>query len=345
MHEDLLGYLLGALEPDEMRRVAELLREDPELRRQLAEIERSLRPLEEGYRPVEPPPEDLVAKTLGSLPPLPEPAKEAASSPKATLAPMQGVVDAPKSAATTWIDWVGGMTAAAVILGLLLPALAQGRFESRKIACQDRLRQLGTALTEFVNRSQQKRLPAVAEQGSEAFAGIYAVRLKEAGLLSDPSLRWCPSLDQPPCDADRSDFSSVQRVVSIEELHRASAEQLREIQRMAGGHYTYNLGVMEQDRLAPPRYEARATFAVMSDTPPAGMTDLGGWDTPISHSGQGINVLFEDGRVQFIPLPSLEALPDHPLFNHLGEVEAGINVNDAALAPSWRPPFVEVRQR
>jgi hypothetical protein len=346
MHEDFLGYLLGALEPDEMRRVAELVRKDPEARRQLAEIERSLEPLEEGYQPVEPPPKDLVERSLANLPPQHEPAAETPAPPPVTLAPMQSGVDAPKSAATTWIDWIGGTTAAVVILGLLLPSLAQGRFEARKIACQDHFRQLGTALTQFVFRNQQERLPAVAEMGSEAFAGIYAMRLKEAGLLSDPSIRWCPSLDPPPYDPEEDDrFDRVNEVVSIEDLHRASADQLRDIQRMAGGNYTYNLGVMEQDRLAPPRYESRANFAVMSDAPLAGTSEFADWEMGVRHSGMGINVLFEDGQVRFIPLPSLESLPDHPLFNDRGEIEAGVNINDASLAPSWRPPFAKVRQR
>ena len=56
-------------------------------------------------------------------------------------------------------------------------------------------------------------------------------------------------------------------------------------------------------------------------------------------------MLYEDGRVRFIPLAALETMPDHPLLNHRGEVEAGVSVDDAALAPSWRPPFVNVRQR
>ena len=43
----LLGYLLGALDPEEMQRVANWLREDPEAREQLAELERMIRPLEE----------------------------------------------------------------------------------------------------------------------------------------------------------------------------------------------------------------------------------------------------------------------------------------------------------
>ena len=83
----------------------------------------------------------------------------------------------------------------------------------------------------------------------------------------------------------------------------------------------------------------------MSDAPLAGITSPGELAKRIGHSGTGINVLFEDGRVKFIPVSSLDSMPDHPLLNHHGEVEAGVNIDDASLAPSWRPPFVNVRQR
>ena len=41
MQKDLLGYLLGALEPHEMLRVAELLRSDPIAQAELERIEQS----------------------------------------------------------------------------------------------------------------------------------------------------------------------------------------------------------------------------------------------------------------------------------------------------------------
>jgi hypothetical protein len=346
MHEDLLGYLLGALEPHEMRRVARLLRDDPQAREQLSEIEKSLKPLEESYQPVEPPAADLVSRTLASLPPLPSPNESEMDHQLAApvvVGPMQGGVDAPRNPAVTWLDWIGGATAAAVVLGLLLPSLAQGRFEARKMACQDQLRQLGTALTQFVNRNQQERLPAVAEAGPEAFAGVYAARLSDAGLMTDPSLRWCPSLDLPA--DDEVTLIRMNEIVSIDDLHRAPVDQLRQFQRFVGGHYAYTLGVIEQDQLTPPRYESRSSFAVMSDAPLAGMTDRNDRTTRVGHSATGINVLYEDGRVQFIPLSSLDSMPDHPLLNHRGDSEAGVNIDDASLAPSWRPPFVNVRQR
>ncbi|MCG8652681.1 MAG: hypothetical protein MI861_22770 [Pirellulales bacterium] len=347
-----------------MSRIKQLLREDPVARRELAELERSLKPLEEGYEAVDPPPADLVSRTMANLPPLPDlpgqvpnlpgqvpataekqaPATaEKVESSSGALIPMQCVVEAPKNAAMAWTDWASGAVAAAMLLGLLLPTVAHERFRARKTACQDKLRELGTELTEFVNRNQQSRLPAVSESGPEAFAGVYAVRLYEAGLLDDPFLRWCPSVDPP--DLDELTLISPEEMVTTSDLRQASVDRLRQIQRFIGGHYAYTLGVIEQDHLAPPRFESRSSFAVMSDAPMVGLPGGRLGADRIGHGGIGINVLYEDGRVQFLTLSSLESIPDHPLLNHRGRAEAGVNIDDASLAPSWRPPFIDVQQR
>lgn len=366
MHEDLLGYLLGALEPHEMERVAQMLRDDPAAREELERIEASLKPLEDNYQPVEPPPSDLVERTLASLPPLPpmEPvdgeaslgveagdaldAAIAGAGPEqngvgpeqdgVSLAPMQDAVEGPKNPSAAWVDWASGAVAGAVLLGLLLPSLAQGRMEARKTQCQDNLRQQSTSITEFVNRDAQHRLPAVAQEGPEAFAGVYAMRLREAGLLPNDSVRWCPTNQRPEGDAAK--------LVSLQTLRSAGVDKLREYQRFAGGHYAFTLGVIDQDGFRPPKFESRSSFAIMSDAPLTGVSSDGKVQAErIGHGGYGINVLFEDGRVEFIALESLDSMRDHPLLNHRGQVEAGVNVDDATLAPSWYPPFIEVKQR
>jgi len=360
MHEDLIGYLLGALEPHEMRRVAQWLEDDPKARLELESLERSLRPLEEAYEPPESPPPDLIARTLAALPPMPSPdANGLASSmseAQKTADPVDSgsseIVELPKLDPSLenaggrgygWTDWLGAAAAAVVMLTVIIPALAAGRLEARKTACQDHLRQFGTAITQYVSHSPQERMPAVAEKGREAFAGVFMIRLNEAGLLTDTDLRWCPSLDQPQSkDAALTDLATVP---SLDDLHDAPVDRLKQIQQYAGGQYAYNLGVIEEDRLKSPRFEARSSFAIMSDAPLPGITGTTQHGKVVGHHGTGINVLYEDGRVRFIPLAALETMPDHPLLNHRGEVEAGVSVDDATLAPSWRPPFVNVRQR
>ena len=351
MHEDLLGYLLGALQPHEMRRVAELLRTDPAARAELEKLKKSLEPLEENYHPVEPPPADLVARTMAAIPPLsPQQQTHSESEPAAALIPMNSGVEPPTDSGFGWMDWVSGSIAAAVLLGLLLPAMAQGRLQSRKVACSEHLRQFGISFARFVTRNKQQRLPEVTQEGPEAFAGVYAVRLAESGLMEDPSMRWCPSLDLPEFDSQPSSEADVQlvsvdTVPTVDQLHNASVDHLKEMQRWLGGHYAYTLGVIERDRYYSPRFEARSSFAVMSDAPMTNISDGVVPSDQIGHGGMGLNVLYEDGRVQFINLSSLDAMPDHPLLNHHGKAEAGVNVDDASLAPSWRAPFLNVRQR
>lgn len=430
MDEDLLGYLLAALEPHEMREVEERLRVDPEAREELARIERSLRPLDESREENESPPPDLIARTLASLPPLPpagEVGSEGESDPASrgdlmpadklmpadngggdfvTLSPLRSGIETPSGTNRGWLDWFAGAVASAILLGLLLPALAEGRFEARKIACQDQLRQFGSAITQFVLRDESERLPAVAERGPEAFAGIYAVRLNDAGLLPDPSLRWCPSVWRPdwaagsaerPSDScewggDPGDWSVASgdgfpfesagkrgrvtgrvagadrvepagrgnragrgghgdrggrggRVVSAAALSLASVNRLKELQRLSGGHYAYTLGVVDGRRYRSPRYQGRTSFAVMSDAPLGGDPRSGVDASRLGHGGRGINVLYESGRVRFVPVDAIETIPDHPLLNMRGDVEAGVNIDDAVLGPSWRGPFLDAPQR
>ena len=134
-------------------------------------------------------------------------------------------------------------------------------------------------------------------------------------------------------------------VDSVKYLHDASPDTLRQIQQYAGGHYAYTLGFVDGQHLRSPRYESRAYFPVMSDAPPAGFSRRSDIGRLTGHGGEGINVLFEDGRVEFIALPTLDAMPDHPLLNNQGKAEAGVNVDDASLGPSWVAPFINARQR
>ncbi|MCC9655669.1 hypothetical protein [Rhodopirellula halodulae] len=412
MQEDLLGYLLGALEEDEMRRVEKLLRESAEARRMLAELERKLRPLHEDFEVIEPPPSDLVSRTLDSLPPLPpmpgaEAAAEESIEPQAqnsnaasaaiesgaSTPSLTPVLERGDSLSWTWRDWAGSFTAACILLAIALPTMVEGRFMARKQACQDNLRQLGMAMTQYVNRNAEARLPSVESAGYQAFAGMYMPRLHAAGLMMDPTSTHCPSIQSNdfwqasglrPMEDDQIEVAdeSVDQatLVTLRMLDDAARElerfnqmgatsvaeetawqraiaRLQWLQQTAGGHYAYTLGVRDGEQFASPRFQGRSSFAVMSDAALLRVVDMDSDEDPllnkaastsdglISHGGRGINVLYEDGRVRFIPRESMNQLIDHPLVNHDGRPEAGVNIDDASLAPSWQAPFVHARQR
>lgn len=363
MQDDLLGYLLGALDPEEMARVASALRRDEDLRRQLAQIEKSLEPLNQDATIQDHPPADLVGRTLDSLPPLPSPSSNAgdevsepllgdevfSANPSASVLAGQGLSPVTDHAGQTgwrWQDWFAASMSAAIVLALVLPAIWNGRFEARKIACQDQLRRLGTAMTQFVTRNEQHRLPEVKESGPEAFAGIYAVRLREAGLMDDATIRWCPSFDMP-AQARPTAFveQAATDIASLHALATASIDDLRQHHRFAGGHYAYNLGVRDGDEFRSPRYEQRSGFAVLSDAPLGLRSRTGETSRPVGHDGRGLNVLYEDGHVRFVSVKSFDKLMDDPWLNHRGAVEAGVTPDDATLAPSWQPPFKNSIQR
>lgn len=365
MHEDLLGYLLGALEPDEMQRVSAWLRDNPEAQAELAEIERSLKPLEDGFEVVDPPSQDLLERTLAGIPeglPPQSAAEEAIQASSVEKSMNFAGVDLARdvesrSGSWSWMDSVGSLVSVAVLLALLLPMIAEGRFESRKVVCQNQLGEIGNALMQYANRDFQGRLPHVAASGPEAFAGVYAMRLADAGLLPESSKRWCPSAESPlPRSLPRSLplsqhnepelVSFVSELPAISELSSLSIDELKHVQRFAGGHYAYTLGVVGAQGYSSPRFEARASFAVMADAPIGGAFGASGQRTlKYSHGGEGINVLYEDGAVRFIRAEAFDSMPDHPLVNHEGQREAGVNIDDASLSPSWRPPFSDVLQR
>src|ERR1700740_3435512 len=66
MDENLIGYLLNALDPDAQREVEAYLHSHPEGRRRLAELRQALAPLEADREDPEPPP-DLVVRTLARV--------------------------------------------------------------------------------------------------------------------------------------------------------------------------------------------------------------------------------------------------------------------------------------
>ncbi|MEM6692055.1 MAG: hypothetical protein AAF664_21685 [Planctomycetota bacterium] len=338
MDVDLIGYLLGSLDAHEMRVIEERLAQDSELRRELAELEQKLDQVLPEPRAAEFPPAGLLNSTLDFI--------DQHESEIANIEPAGQPVVSPsmtpeiRPSATPGWRWLDvGMLALATagVLAILLPSLLQWRSMARRVACQDQLRQLGVAIFQYASADTRGEVPAVSSSGPEAFAGVYAVRLAGAGVLDSNLQRWCPSLDVN-VESVNTPFTLVNRVPTLDQLRGASADELKRYHRRVGGHYAYNLGVMQNEERLTPRLEGRSSFAVLADHP-----DVSSYAAP--HDGSGINVLFEDGHVGFIASEALDVVPDNPLQNHLGHVEAGVHLDDAALGASWRAPFRSAQQR
>lgn len=377
MREDLLGYLLSALEPHEMRKVEQQLLIDPLLQDEFEALQRELAPLDRaiGEEPVFETPPDLIARTLAALPGRESGYATAGAVSLATSgfglntgagltnagltnSGLTAAADGRSGARASWTDFLVTALASAAVLGLLIPSISRGRYEARKTQCKEHLRQLGTAITQFVNLDSGQLLPQIAERGPFAFSGMYATQLAERGLLEDGAIRWCPESEllgvtspapfqvgsaAASCEPNGSVVDKVIHVKDLREAHESGdVDRLRWQQQMAGGSYSYTLGVLDEGRYAAPHYESRASFAVLGDSVTGGDEASAGVDASRlrwGHSGNGANLLFEDGSVRFLNMSGGHQIPDHPYFNHRGSIEAGMNVDDASLAPSWRAPF------
>lgn len=344
MQYDLIGYVTGAIDPHERSIIEEAVKTDPSVRHELRRLRETIAPLDQIAIPDQGPPARLIAQTIDAI------NRERPSSaglPSATsLRPRRTKTLTPPSIGRIsvnnlrWSDYAALSIAAAMLLALLIPGLVRLRQTARRTACVNNLQQIGNSLLRFVDRDPAGRLPAITPSGPEAFAGIYSIRLSDAGLLPETSVRFCANRQDVGDEPIR--FVGNSSLPSLDEIRRADVNRLHAIQRSAGGDYAYTLGVRRGDHYGPPKYESRTSFAVLSDQVTTTMTDRRFDRQP--HGG-GMNVLYEDGSVKFVSFQTMDSLPDHPLQNHDGRPEAGLTIDDASLAPSWRAPFVNAQQR
>ncbi len=314
MREQLLGYLLGALEPSEQASVEALLATDPDLRRELERLRVSLGALddasEEEEQDLEPPP-GLGARTFQFV------RSHAGWGNRGQLAGSPGAWKAPDYMIAAGIFFVASM--------LVFPAIQNSRAGARLTACQDKLRQLGVALTQY--GQVYGCLPFIPATGNLAAAGSYAPMLQQAGMLTSPAQIVCPESQL----AQKRDF----RVPTVAELEHAGPTILTVLHRSMGGTYGYHPGHIENNRYVPTRVHGREHFAVMADA-----ADESGSDHSLNHAKRGQNVLCQSGRVVFIVIPRLIENGDHIYVNDYGVKGAGRGANDSSICNSAVPPLV-----
>ncbi len=289
MQHQLLGHLLGALDDEEQQSVDARLESDPNYCREFIDWRRRLAPLE-SLRPDFEPPADLARRTCRHVAAYVQ--QTAVSSEDAKLPRMsQRPLPPLRSSSVGWPDSIvlGLLLVAAV--GLILPAIDGSRFQSRLASCQDSLRQFGTAMTQY-GRQKGRDLGWLADSGRLTREGAKAVGLLEEGWLTD---------DRRPLCSDA--WLAVQGVVRTSLHGGTRSENMSsplDLQRQGGNHLrtdwsgTWRNGTTNgwQTSSLP------TNMPLLADVPSA---DLPGQPSA-GHDGRGRNVLYADGRVEFLPV-------------------------------------------
>jgi prepilin-type processing-associated H-X9-DG protein len=326
--EQLLGYLLGALEDDERRQFETHLRHDVVLRAELGRLRSCLEPLENSWQPVGTPP-GLWQRTCRFV----EVAARVVPRGAAAMcrASMSAGAGGGLSRRSAW-SWREAVAAAAVLVAaclVLFPAVNRSRFQAAVRGCQNNLAQLGASFQRFAE-AHDGRFPQVPREGNDAFAGVYAAVLQDYGMLDDSRYLICPAV--------AAQRQNVIYVPSCAELRSATPPQLAELRRNMCGDYGYHLGFVVDGQYLAVRDQDRPTFAILADAP---SPQLDGQPST-NHARVGQNILFVDGSVRFIRCEDLVngcvLVRDNLFLNDDNEVAPGKHPGDAVIAPPQARP-------
>ena len=346
MQDSIIGYLLGALDDDELAKFESQLKHDRDLQVRVREAARRLEFLRQDDEDIEPP-QGLVESTCALV-------EEFRARPDAQLDSKFGQlvrsttdgVTHPSSgmplAASNLVhhggnsdEWtlIDFFVACCVVLAaclLFFPAVNNSRYHAQVASCQNNLRSIGRALIEYSGANSNGLFPQVPETGNLAFAGVYAPTLKSSGLVENDEQFMCAALNN-------NTLTETFRIPSLEEIKRTVGENLAVIQERSGGTYGYTLGVNENGRVRGIRNQSRNHFALMSDSPKFYTTLL---TSTRKQSDMHRNVLFESGCVRMVCIETECWCGDQLYQNDLGQVSAGVHESDAVIAPSAAAPII-----
>ena len=323
MNEDIIGYVMGALDAQEHQRIEDLMRRDSDLQSQVDLIRRSLQPLE-SYRHCEPP-ADLYKQTLayvfdqvdvhkvGVAMPMAQPAftsKELVTSSRRSWRPMD--------------IFVTGVVAASLLM-LLSPALLNSRFTAELRHCQNNLQNLYAGFSQY-SITHEGEFPTVPNRSAFATSGAYAPILLEQGYITDDGNFFCPA-------AAESLAWRQQGIPTKQTVANARVEDLVALQQRMGGTYGYSVGYQAGGRIRAIRNQQRPNFALIADRPSGQSISR----YSMNHGGLGQNILFENGHVAFVRGTQPIGLGDRYYVSDRGIVEPGVHRDDSVIMESGIP--------
>ncbi len=316
MRENLYGYLLDALEPEEREQVEASLKEDEGLKKEMELLRRGLVLLAYDKAPIDAP-VGLAERTCQHV------AERARS-----VTPRSMMHEPPARGSRGWSMQDLFVAAGIVIAASLLffPAVNHSRFQARIAGCQNNLRMIGNSLTHY-SQQHGNFFPDVPQTGKLASAGVFAPKLLDCGFLDCPKWLVCPSSELAE--------SGELKVPSCDELADATPTELENLKHKLSGSYGYSLGYEVDGKYHVPQNLYRTNHALMSDTP----NRQSEGHQSANHGGYGQNVWFEDGHIEFLKDGMVPGGSNDNIFlNDDGHVGPGLHLNDAVIGTSACTP-------
>lgn len=320
MRDDLVGYLLEALEePDRKRLDAALAdpRDGSAMRRDLDRLRLAMRPLARD-RAACPPPPGLARRTLAFV------HAQTAATPRPMLSPAS---DAPATVggARIWLDRLivaASALAASVLVGpLLLDAIE----DSRARRTERNLQKISSALQGHAE--SHRTYPTPPDSGPLSRAGLYAPTLvSEHRLVADDGTVLVPG--------SHGGREKKFHIPTLDELKAAvGTPQFEELVRTMGGDFGYTLGHRDATgRLVPNLNRRREHHPIMADAPDPCC------EKSSNHPGGIHYILFEDGHVKRVFLDEIHEEGDHLYRNDDGDTAAADDPDDAVIGDSHHQP-------
>jgi hypothetical protein len=310
MDENLVGYLLKSLDPDEEQAVEIELRGRPELQARLDLLRRALAPLGDDAEGPEPPP-GLMLATLARV-------AEARCRPR----PAADRPPPPPLPRRRWAPRPDLLVAAGlliVVLGLGGTGLARlWRVYDQRSACANNLRVLWHGLHNY-SEVHEKAFPRLDEGGARGVAGAFVPILADAGLLPTGASLVCPAEGPQPQPTRRS-------LRELEDLLQGRPEEFAAAARDLAGSYAYSLGYREGNVYHQLRSDSGDDLPILADHLPC---DAPG-NSP-NHGGGGQNVVGVGGQVRWCTQRTVGAGGDDIYLNRRNEVRAGLDRDDTVL--------------
>ncbi len=320
MRNDLLGYLVGALESDEQSHIERELSRDEQLRGELEILSRSLAPLESDGDFCNPPP-GLVQRTIQFV--IAHAALHVtvpASAANAAVRSGPNWTDRPVPT-RRWrfadVSVAAGILVAA--LSVVVPAIIQSRANAQRLACGERLTRTYAGVVNYADFHNGLLPMATPVAGYQGKAGVSAVALRDGGFIES---------DDVICPGSELAADGVQ-IPSMDQLRAATGSELEELMRVMSGSFAYTVGYREKGMYRALRLKSGKDFPIMADLPGQNGKPVG------HHGGCGSNVLTADGRVFYVNLRCWPGTRDAIYTNNNGEQDAGTGKRDRVVLPGW----------